>query len=309
MRISTISLVSAATITLVGALGAGCAVDASNGGQGAELSPASAIGREHLMLTESARAQLPPPAETERTGGSGHTLKYYGGPIIQNVNVIPVYWNSSVALQSNLNQFYSAIVTGTYPTFLSQYNTSSPSQKFGAGTRGTPYVATQTGTNVTDAQVQSFLTASFNSGALPKPTANNLYMVHFPPGVSITDSSGSKSCVVFCAYHGTGTYNGQDFFYGIIPDLGSGGCQSGCGTSTVLNNTTSVISHEYTEALTDPAVGLATTYSAPLGWYNATYGEIGDECNGQQTTAVLGDGKSYTVQKEWSNSANACATP
>jgi hypothetical protein len=77
----------------------------------------------------------------------------------------------------------------------------------------------------------------------------------------------------------------------------------------VLNNTTSVASHEFAETVTDAAVGLATVYGPPLAWYNATYGEIGDICNGQQTTAVLGDGKSYTVQKLWSNKNNACTTP
>jgi CHAT domain-containing protein len=109
----------------------------------------------------------------------------------------------------------------------------------------------------------------------------------------------------------TTTYqrNGQDVYYGIIPDLGSGGCQSGCGASSVLNNTTSVSSHEFAEAVTDPAVGLATVYGPPLGWYNATYGEIGDICNGQQATTTLGDGHSYTVQKLWSNKTSTCATP
>jgi hypothetical protein len=51
----------------------------------------------------------------------------------------------------------------------------------------------------------------------------------------------------------------------------------------------------------DPAIGLALVFGPPLGRDNATYGEIGDICNGQQTTAVLGDGKRYTVQKLWSN--------
>ncbi len=164
-------------------------------------------------------------------------------------------------------------------------------------------------TSVTDTQIQSFLTAAFTAGTLPKPNNNNYYPIHFPSGVSISDGSGNTSCVQFCAYHGTGTYNGQDFYYGVLPDLSQSGCSGGCGGSTVLNNTTSVASHEFAETVTDAAVGLATTYSPPLAWYNATYGEIGDICNGQQTTAVLGDGKSYTVQKLWSNSGNACVTP
>lgn len=268
-------------------------------------------GHEHLMLTDQARAaqeasQAAPEVSPMR---STSKLTYYGGPVIQNVNVIPVYWNSKVALQSNLNAFYSAVSTGQYMAFFSQYDTSSPAQKIGNGSRGTPYVDSDTSTNVTDAQVQAELNRLFAAGHLPAPSNDRLYMVHFPPGVTITDSGGSQSCVVFCAYHGTYVRNGQDVYYGIIPDLGSGGCQSGCGNSTTVNNTTSVSSHEFAEAITDPAVGLATTYGPPLGWYNRSKGEIGDICNGQQTTTTLSDGKTYTVQKLFSNATSTCVTP
>jgi hypothetical protein len=321
-RTATLPFLSVAALSIGSPLSTGCVA----GGSAEELSTiepqGTTAGGPHLMLTQQAHTQAVLAAEAQAqtqqaTPSSGfhiertnvHHLTYYGGPINQNVNVIPVYWNSSYAYQTTMNSFYAAVVTGTYVTFLQQYNTSSPSQHFGAGTRGTPHVATQTATNITDSNIQSFLTSQFNSGALPKPTNSTYYPVHFPPGVSINDGSGNLSCVQFCAYHGTYVYNGQDVYYGVLPDTGQSGCNGGCGASTVANNNTSVASHEYTEMLTDPAVGLATVYGPPLGWYNATYGEIGDICNGQQTTAVLGDGKSYTVQKEWSNSSNTCATP
>jgi len=239
---------------------------------------------------------------------SGRALTYYGGPVVKSIFVIPIYWNSGVLNQVNLNQFYSAITTGQYMTFLSQYSTNSPAQTIGNGLRGTPVVAAQTGTQVTDSQIQTFLSASFSSNTIPKPTSNNYYPVHFPPGVTITSGS-DQSCVVFCAYHGTFVYNGVDVYYGVIPDLGSGGCQNGCGSGATLNNLYSVSSHEFAETVTDPAVGLATTYSSPLAWYNRKYGEIGDICNGQQTVVTLGDGKQYTVQKLWSNSNSACVSP
>jgi hypothetical protein len=235
-------------------------------------------------------------------------LTYYGGPVIQNVHVVPVYWNSKVQFQANLNAFYAAVSTGPYMNFLSQYKTAKPAQVVAGGNAVPGLVDTQTATALTDVQIQAYLVAAFNSGKLPKPTANNLYPVHFPAGVSITQGT-SKSCVQFCAYHGTGVYNGQNFYYGVLPDLGQAGCSAGCGASSVVNNTTSVASHEFAEAVTDPAVGLATVYAAPLAWYNATYGEIGDICNGQQATATLADGKVYTVQKEWSNATSTCVVP
>src|SRR5690349_14708663 len=40
--------------------------------------------------------------------GSAH-LTYYGGPVIPNVKIVSVFWNSSVQFQSQLNGFYSAV--------------------------------------------------------------------------------------------------------------------------------------------------------------------------------------------------------
>jgi hypothetical protein len=112
--------------------------------------------------------------------------------------------------------------------------------------------------------------------------------------------------VQFCAYHGTYVRNGVNVNYGVIPDQG-GGCAGGCGRNAQrVNNMDSVASHELVEAVTDPAVGLATTFAAPLAWYDRTNGEIGDICNGQQGTTVGGDGVTYTIQLEFSNAVNNC---
>ncbi len=84
------------------------------------------------------------------------------------------------------------------------------------------------------------------------------------------------------------------------------GCDTGCGGSSVFNNQTSVASHELIETITDAEVGLASVVGPPLAWYDSANGEIGDICNGQQGSIVGGDGRTYTVQKEWSNGSNAC---
>jgi hypothetical protein len=311
MKLAHVSILGLVALSLSAAAGCTAPTGSSTEGSSSAADPAP-TGHIHLMLTDQARAasglgDSKITTERGRTGGS--TLTYYGGPVVQSINVHPIFWNANVQNQSAISSFYSAIVTGAEMSFLSAYSTTNPAQHIGNGSAAAAVTWSQTGTSVTDAQVQADLVAAFNSGALPKPNNNTYYPIHFPSGVSISDGSSSVSCVQFCAYHGTGTYNGQDFYYGILPDLSQSGCAGGCGASTVVNNTTSVASHEYAETVTDPAVGLATVYGPPLGWYNASKGEIGDICNGQQTTAVLGDGKSYTVQKLWSNSANSCVTP
>jgi pre-peptidase len=230
-------------------------------------------------------------------------LTYYGGPVIQNVRVTQIDWNSSVPNQTDYANFYTAVTQSEYFDWLNEYNTTSPAQSIGRGSYWGKYVDSQTSTSVTDAQIQTAINNAINAGVVPAADNNQIYMVHFPSGVSITSSDGGQSCVSggFCAYHGTFQRGSQYVYYGVIPDM-SGGCSTGCGTSTKLNNTTSVASHELIEAVTDAAVGLATTYGPPLAWYDQTNGEIGDICNGVQGTIASG----WTVQKEWSNQQNAC---
>jgi hypothetical protein len=183
---------------------------------------------------------------------------------------------------------------------LSQYSA------IGRGSGVAGFVDNRTTTRVSDAAIHTELNRLFTAGSLPAPTANNYYPVHFPAGVTVTAPDGSQSCVVFCAYHGTYVRNGVNVNYGVIPDQG-GGCAGGCGGNAQrVNNMDSVASHELIEAVTDPAVGLATVFGPPLAWYDMTNGEIGDICNGQQGTTVGGDGVTYTIQLEFSNAANNC---
>ena len=142
---------------------------------------------------------------------------------------------------------------------------------------------------------------------LKRGVDHHLYMMFFPKGKRISQG-GSGSCVAggFCAYHSTFRRNGQYVFYGVFPDMSAGsGCDSGCGNGSAFGNQTSVASHELIEAVTDPAVGVATVFGPPLGWYDGNNGEIGDICNAQQGSIVL-SALTYTVQKEWSNQKAAC---
>ncbi|HEX8110396.1 MAG TPA: hypothetical protein VF516_21840 [Kofleriaceae bacterium] len=221
---------------------------------------------------------------------------YEGGPLLTHVDVHPVFWNSAVRLQSNLNAFYSAVVTSPLFAVLSQY-------MIGFGTAHAGIVDSRTTANVTDATVQSELNRLITAGLLPAPTANTYYPVHFPSGMTITAPDGSKSCVQFCAYHSTFVRSGVNVNYGIFPDLGSAGCAGGCGTSTLTNNTDDVASNELVDAVTDPGAGLATScILPPVGWIvPTTCQELGSLCNGQQGTIP-----GFAVEKVWSNQACAC---
>lgn len=260
---------------------------------------------------------------------AGAHLSYFGGPIISNVQVIQVLYgsgsyNAQVAGSSSptMGNFFADITSTGLISLLQQYNTNisgGTGQTFGNGTFAGLFqivpAAGNNGSTITDTQIQSELLAQINAGHLPAPVLdalgnpNTLYMIYFPPGKTISQG-GSNSCQAggFCAYHGTtsSTLNSKHVLYGVLPDMQAGsGCSTGCGTSTVFGNYTSVTSHELVEAMTDADVGIATTFAAPLAWYDMTNGEIGDICNAQQGSYTA-NGTTYTIQLEFSNSANNC---
>jgi len=61
---------------------------------------------------------------------------------------------------------------------------------------------------------------------------------------------------------------------------------------------TIVLGHEYNESVTDP--------NPPSGWYNNSFGEIGDECAWTDITNDPFGKKSFTDQPLWSNATNSC---
>ncbi|MGZ6143067.1 MAG: COG1470 family protein [Myxococcales bacterium] len=261
---------------------------------------------EPARSIDGARAALQPmhrPASS--AAASTPHLVYYGGPVLSNAKVQIVYWGDpgKVFGSGQLEQFYADVADSPYFDWLDEYDT--PSQSIGRGSfLGS---ATASGAKIgaiTDQDIQNQLTALIQQGGVSSADpANTVYMVHFPPGMSISQG-GSTSCTQFCAYHGTFTLNGHDVFYGVIPDQGADGCETGCGSGDHLQNTTSTASHELIEAVTDPAVGLATSTAAPLAWYDTANGEIGDICvTGSSDTGLIGN---WTVQKEWSNKNDAC---
>ncbi|KAJ3335679.1 hypothetical protein HDU91_002076 [Kappamyces sp. JEL0680] len=201
---------------------------------------------------------------------SGAKLKYNGGPVIANVEVFVIYWGGKSKVNfsgSQIEGFYTGVTQSSW--FASMYQYSTPSTTIGAGsfTGSYDYSSAATGT-ITDDTIQSTLKSLISSGKIPKPNANTYYAIHFAPGIEITQSDGSASCQVFCAYHGTiaGSTSSGYYQYGIMPDQG-GSCAGGCGSSSsTFNNLCSVSSHELAEMVTDPGVGLATGDAPPLGW-------------------------------------------
>ena len=257
-------------------------------------------------------------------------LRYYGGPVLQNVKVWMVNWGSHInaSVTGQMPQFYADVVASPFLDWLSEYDTIgingldghagsnqsisrgafagsvtiAPSLCAGAGSPGS--------CTVTDAQVQAELVAQMGAGNLPLPTTgcdgllDTVYMINFHNSVTISISAGD-SCVNYCAYHGKGSYQGQGFAYAVLPDFFAGGCSGmGCGPNTEIQNLTAVSSHELAESITDP---LSPAPGRPLAWFDQTCGEIADICILQYGT-INTSGTPWTVTQLWSNQVGDCIT-
>ncbi len=269
-------------------------------------------------------------------------IVYYGGPVISAPELYTVFWGTKVnsATKTAMPDFYKAIVNSNYMDILNQYNTAgvpvvasqpheSTNQSFSQG----KYVSTITITPskavlakiaanrnaLDDADIQAELDAQIKAGKLPKPNGNTLFMMHFPAGLTITNTDGTtvaRSCQEFCAFH-SGFKSANDpsvnVYYGVMPDLTSISCM-GCngGASPIVGLTVSA-SHELMEAASDafPTPGSHPDY--PQAWNDVNGEEIGDLC--QSNVAQLKTkatrtvkAKTFIVQQIWDNKAGACTT-
>ena len=262
--------------------------------------------------------------------GSAPNLRYYGGPVLQNVKVWMVNWGSHInaSVTGQMPQFYADVVASPWLDWLSEYGTIGRNGLDGhAGSdqsisRGTfagsvtiaPSLCAGAGSpgscTVTDAQVQAELVAQMGAGNLTAPTTgcdgllDTVYMINFHNSVTIAAQAGD-SCVNYCAYHGKGSYQGKSFAYAVLPDFFAGNCSGmGCGPNTEMQNTTAVASHELAESITDP---LSPAPGRPLAWFDQTCGEIADICILQYGT-INPSGTPWTVTQLWSNQVGDCIT-
>ncbi len=157
-------------------------------------------------------------------------------------------------------------------------------------------------TTINDADIQQEIIKAITHLGLPAPDGNSVYVMLFPPGLTIiAPPPNGSSCVDFCAYHGNFMYGQLDIPYSVTPDQG-GNCAFGCGLGNKLQNTEESMSHEFAEFVTDPG-GQAAWYDLALAATDGG-GEIADLCVNPRGDTVTVSGQ--TVQKLWSNMTESC---
>jgi hypothetical protein len=227
---------------------------------------------------------------------AGTNLVYSGGPVLQNVAIVNLYWGpqAQAGARTVLDGFAAAVTQSSFLDYLGEYSTGNYTigrGSFAGSYELTPPAGTTSGT-VTDTQIEAELFSLLDAKTIPANDANHLYFIYFPPGVTISSSISGTSCQAFYGYHYFNAHNGANVVYAIMPDLGPGGCNATAQMPGMAVNdiTTLVASPELAEATTDPIF--------PSGW-----GEVGDPC---AWVAPLQNVNGYVVQRCWSNKANGC---
>jgi serine protease len=239
---------------------------------------------------------------------SGVLFSYFNGPTLLSPKVYLIFWGYKTygdtdhvakllkefakveggsVHNSDYTQYYDIVGS------VKNYPTNPKHQLGGAWFDNTNPVPT----SPTDAQVaQEALAGVAKFGY----DVNASYVVATPHGHS---SQGFGTS--FCAYHSSTTKGSEVVSYTNLPYMPDAGASCGANFTTapkdesaVDEGVTIVEGHEYGESVSDPVPG--------TGWYNFSYGEIGDICAWQDIANDPFGKKSYTMQPMYSNATESC---
>ena len=247
-------------------------------------------------------------------------LTKLGGPVLQTATIHNVYVNcpakncwgmvGSTPLPQQFETDYST-TAGKLGHVVDQYVGSTAANRYPNGTNWL-VTATITNTVVNNTDIGNILTALHNAGAPFGLT--HLYHIFFAAGIDVCQGYSFSSCYApdsrftysFCAFHTYWTLNSQPIVISEEPYQNVNGCKVTGGPNALNDSTASVLSHEQTEAITDPepSTGWVNVNSLDLRGY-----EIGDECQeanfASYPTLTLGT-HNYKIQLEYSNTYHAC---
>jgi hypothetical protein len=254
----------------------------------AELNGANEPPGAHVMHAQG----------SAKKGGGSPLMTNHGGIVLHTNKTMAIFWGSEWSAAS----FQGDKVTGL-DTFFGGLNKSTfagTSSEYSDGTG-----------NVTNAS--TYLGHTFDLSTAPrraiqvsdavaeacKVTNNN----PDPNGVYFLYTSTGAGHVNYCAWHSHGTCsNGAPVQVAYMPNIdGIAGCDPGSTTSHSqgLSALANVTSHEWSEAITDPALD---------AWYDASGEENGDKCAWSFHADVTLGGQPWTLQMEWSNAAYNAGT-
>ena len=228
-------------------------------------------------------------------------LSYYGGRIIQDPRFVSLYaggfWSTSrgSSEKRHLDGCSRTVPAGPHSTVWREFGVS-PGKFLGSAT--IPLARSQR--VVTERDVQSIVAGSIRESGVAKPDGNTVYTLFLPPNV-VLQHGEADSRKGLGGFHGSyiDPASRKPVYYAEIAYADkSNGVHF---TNSPLDNISIAATHEWSEAVTDPDVN-----RGKLGWYDRTFGEIGDIplTMGFSPSQLWGRLQGCAVQREWSNRYN-----
>jgi hypothetical protein len=240
-----------------------------------------------------------------------------GGPVLTTPKVYLVFYPGYPYVAA-LQDFATKMAASTF--------WSTTTHEYGVGALTYAGTITLTGqtppTSISSTAIQTWVEGQLQQGTLGTPDPQAVYTIFYPQSTTITQPNpvstllpSPQSCVAFGGYHDNATLASDagaatDFAYAVIPTCSSG--------ASAVDDLTSVVSHEWVEAATDPDLtsgGAFTLSGGPdAAFYSADQdhiiwdllggGEAGDLCEPEGPAAYVTPADiGHSVQRTWSNVA------
>ncbi len=249
-------------------------------------------------------------------GGSGPGAEpgfiYRGGRIINTPQVYAVFlgdWTSTAnqGRATRLVQFLNDLMSSDYMNMLAQY---------GCGTSGqviNSVFISSTDNDLDRANIESIFQTAIDNNTIPDATnLSNVYILFLDDATAVNGTFGTDHTVMceatsdsaFGFHFHFNTTAGNELFYAVVPGLTDACLTNSCPgddgdcslhlAQTQEQRQTQVLSHEFTEMISDPDV------EGTEGWTNSSgFHENGDLCNGQTGTITVGS-NTWNVQLMYS---------
>lgn len=221
------------------------------------------------------------------------TVPNRGGTVLARAKLVTITF-AGYPYEGEVQRFGDWIVDSSWlDTVCKEYGCGADSRAAHVVVNETP-PATMTG-----ADVEAMLRRLAQSGSLPSPASDVLYVVYFPRETVVNPTKGSNGCDTGPYYHFSTTIDGAQVAYAVVPD-----CSWHRSMKAMFSDLSPVetieeaASHEILEALTDPFYPAAPAFlldDANDPW-TTMGGEVADWCVGL-TTREAG----FAVTRAWSN--------
>jgi hypothetical protein len=226
-----------------------------------------------------------------------------GGPVLASPKIVPVFFaNDDGTVVPQLTTFTQELGTSDYfSTTMSEYGVGA-----GLSVPAVNLIETET-MPIDDSAIQPWLAGKLNGNdpAWPAPDANTVYVLYYPPNVTVT-IGGLTGCQGFSAYHNEvsldAAHGSRNVAYVVVPRCPSVGALTG------IDAVTAPASARIAEAVTDPYPSMNPAYTsvddAHFDWETVVGGgEVGAMCSLASSLYLKPSGFAYTVQRLWSNAS------